>query len=217
MAETDSAAAAAHLTRDILSGALPPSRKLKLRDLSSRYELGATPLREALSRLAARGLVEQEGQRGCRVPPVTRAHLVAITHTRQVIEAEAFRLAMAHGDAAWEDEVSASLEVLRRAALRQQPGEAWLDGYEQRHHRFHRALIAACPFATLRGFCDELYSQKTRYRRFLNSLGDPMDGAIEMHERLAACARAREAERGAAEIQLHIGSTAKNLLELLDG
>lgn len=216
MAETDSETAAFRLTRDILSGALPPSRKLKLRDLSSRYDIGPTPLREALSRLAARGLVEQEGQRGFRVPPVTRAHLLDITHTRQVIEAEAFRLAMLHGDELWEDEVSASLEVLRRSAERQEPTEAWLDGYEQRHHRFHRALIAACPFTTLRAFCDELYSQKTRYRRFLKSLGNPMDGVIEMHERLARCALARDAEAGAAEIQVHIGSTAKSLLALLD-
>lgn len=217
MAETDSDAAAACLTRDILSGALPPSRKLKLRDLSTRYDLGPTPLREALSRLAARGLVEQEGQRGFRVPPVTRSHLLDITHTRQVIEAEAFRLAIEHGDAAWEDEVSASLQVLRRAAERQEPTEAWLDGYEARHHRFHQALIAACPFATLRSFCDELYSQKTRYRRFLKSLGNPMDGGIELHEHLADCALARDAARGATEIQVHIGSTAKALLQLLDG
>ena len=216
LAETDSEAAALCLTRDILSGALAPTLKLKVRDLSSRYDIGHTPLREALSALAARGLVEQHGQRGFRVPPVTRDHLLDITHTRQVIEAEAFRLAIAHGDDAWADEVSASLEVLRRATQRQEPTEAWLDGYEQRHHRFHRSLIAACPFTTLRGFCDELYAQKTRYRRLLRSLGNPLDGVIAMHERLAECALSRDADRGAAEIQVHIGSTAKSLLALLD-
>jgi len=216
VAETDSETAAVYLTRDIISGVLPPSGKLKLRDLSNRYDIGPTPLREALSRLAARGLVEQQGQRGFRVPPVTREHLLDITHTRQVIEAEAFRLAIEHGDQAWEDEISASLQVLRRAGERQEPTEAWLDGYEQRHHRFHRTLIAACPFGTLRGFCDELYAQKTRYRRFLISIANPMDGVMEMHERLAGFALARDAIGGAAEIQVHIGSTAKSLLQLLD-
>ncbi len=216
MAETDSEAAAALLTRDILSGLLPPREKLKVRDLSDRYEIGPTPLREALSRLAARGLVEQEGQRGFRVPAVTRKHLLDITHTRQVIEAEAFRLAIEHGDQAWEDEVTGSLEVLRRAARRQEGTEAWLDAYEQRHHRFHVALIRACPHATLRGYCDELYDQKTRYRRFLRSLNHPMDGVIEMHERLTDCALARDAVRGMAEIRAHIGSTATSLLAILD-
>lgn len=216
MGETESQAAATVITRDILSGALPPNGKLKVRDLSIRYEIGPTPLREALSRLAARGLVEQHGQRGFRVPPVTREHLLDITHTRQVVEAEAFRLAMEHGGRAWEDEVSASLLILRRATQRQEATEAWLDGYEERHHRFHRALIAACPFATLRGFCDELYEQKTRYRRFLRSLGNKLDGVIDMHQRLADCALAHDAAQGAKEIAAHIGSTANSLLAILD-
>ncbi len=216
LAETESQAAAVVLTRDILSGALPPNGKLKVRDLSVRYEIGPTPLREALSRLAARGLVEQQGQRGFRVPPVTREHLLDITRTRQIVEAEAFRLAIEHGGRAWEDDVSASLLILRRASERHEPTEEWLDAYEERHHRFHRALIAACPYATLRGFCDELYEQKTRYRRFLRSLGGPQDGVIAMHQRLADRALARDAAGGMAEIAAHIGTTAHSLLAILD-
>ena len=214
--ETDSEAAAGFLTRDILAGAFAPRHRLKLRELTDRYEIGPTPLREALSRLAARGLVEQEGQRGFRVPPVTRAHLLDITHTRQVIEAEAFRLSMAHGGRAWEDEVSASIEILRRAMMRQEGTDAWLDDYEERHHRFHRALIAACPFPTLLGFCDELYAQKTRYRRFLRSLGNKEDGVLGWHEELASLALSRNEAAGMAAIRNHIGKTATALLELLE-
>ena len=216
MAETVSQTAVAYLTRDILSGVLPPSRKLKVHDLSAHYEIGPTPLREALSQLAARGLVVQQGQRGFHVPPVTREHLLDVTHTRQVIEAEAFRLAIEHGDRAWEDDVSAALLILLRAAERHEPTEAWLDTYEERHHRFHRTLIAACPFATLRRLCDELYAQKTRYRRFLKSLGKPLDDTVAMHRRLAGCALARDAATGMAEIAAHIGSTAASLLSILD-
>ena len=215
MAETDSDAAAAWLTRDILSGVHPPRGKLKVRDLSGRYDIGATPLREALSRLAASGLVEQEGQRGFRVPPVTREHLLDITHTRQVIEAEAFRLAMAHGEAAWEDEIAASMSVLERAARRRQATEAWLDEYEARHHRFHRALIAACPYKTLLAFCDNLYAQTTRYRRVMASLGGVWDQTVPAHQRLADCAHGRDPARGMDMIRDHIGSTARDLLDVI--
>lgn len=215
MGDTNSQAAAALLTRDILSGVLPPGR-LKVHDLSARYDIGPTPLREALSRLAARGLVEQHGQRGFRVPPVTREHLLDITHTRQVVEAEAFRLAIEHGGRAWEDDVSASLMILRRVLERQDATEAWLDEFEVRHHRFHRALVSACPFATLRGFCDELYEQKTRYRRFLRGLGGDVQAIVAMHERLAACALDRDPARGTLEIAAHIGHTAAALLSLID-
>lgn len=213
--DTDSEAAAGLLTRDILAGAFAPLHRLKVRELTDRYEIGPTPLREALSRLAARGLVEQEGQRGFRVPAVTRVHLLDITHTRQVIEAEAFRLSMVHGDRAWEDEVTASIEILRRAMTRQETTDAWLDDYEERHHRFHRALIAACPFPTMLGFCDELYAQKTRYRRFLRSIGNREDGVLGRHEELAALALSRNETAGTAAIRDHIGQTATALLALL--
>ena len=216
MSETASQAAASVLTRDILSGALPPNGKLKVRDLQARYDIGPTPLREALSGLAARGLVEQHGQRGFRVPPVTREHLLDITRTRQVVEAEAFRLAMRHGNRDWEDEVSASLLLLRRALDRQDGTEAGLDAYEARHHRFHRTLIAPCPLPTLLRFCDELYGQKTRYRRFLRSLGGEEDELADMHTRLADCALRRDEAAGAAEIAAHIGSTADTLLRMMD-
>lgn len=216
MSETDSSTAMGYLTRDILTGALPPRCRLKLRELSDRYEIGPTPLREALSRLAARGLVVQEGQRGFHVPPVTREHLLDITHTRQVIEGEAFRLAMVEGGRDWEDEVSASIGILRRAMERQEATEAWLDDYEGRHHRFHRALIAACPHATLRGYCDQLYEHKTRYRRFLRSLGSRSDGMLQAHERLADLALARSLEAGIAALREHIGMTAAGLAQVLD-
>ena len=215
MSETASQAAASVLIRDILSGALPPNGKLKVRDLQARYDIGPTPLREALSGLAARGLVEQHGQRGFRVPPVTRAHLLDITRTRQVVEAEAFRQAMRYGTRDWEDEVSASLLLLRRALARRDGTDAWLDAYEDRHHRFHRTLIAPCPLPTLRRFCDELYGQKTRYRRFLRSLGEADDQVVDMHVRLADLALRRDEAGGAAEIIAHIGSTADTLLRMM--
>ncbi|SDR33990.1 transcriptional regulator, GntR family [Rhizobiales bacterium GAS113] len=218
MVTTASEAAVQRLTQDILSCVLQPDRKLKVRELSDRYAIGATPLREALSQLAARGLVRQEGQKGFRVPPITREQLLDITYTRQVVEGEAFRLAIRHGDVAWEDEIVASFHLLRRSTTAK-PGlsqDEWLDAYEVRHHRFHRALIAACPHTTLRVICDDLYSQKTRYRRFVRSLGHAKDKTlVAMHQRLMELALARDTVRAMREIKTHIGSTAQALLAIL--
>ena len=167
---TATEAATARLREQIVAGALPPEARLRLRDLVPRYGFGATPLREALSRLAAEGFVVFEGQKGFSVPPVTRAHLLDITRSRQFMEPEALRLAMEAGDAAWEDEIVASLSLLGREVERRTADVAWLDIYETKHHRFHRALVAACPLTSLRGFCDELYMQTTRYRRLMKAV-----------------------------------------------
>lgn len=210
-------AAARRLRRDIVAGSLPPEARLRLRDLTAKYGLGATPLREALARLAAEGLVVLEGQKGFSVPPVTRAHLDDITRSRQIAEPEALRLAMAGGDAAWEDGIVAALSLLRHEIGRRDPAsEEWLDRYEARHHRFHGALIAACPLPSLRRFCDDLYVQKTRYRRVLKSAVEDWAGMLRVHEHLAELTLARD-PAAAGELAVHIGRTAEHVLGLLDG
>jgi len=216
LAPSTAAEAAAHrLRQDIVAGGLAPDARLRLRDLIARYGIGATPLREALSRLAAKGFVHFEAQKGFSVPPITRAHLLDITRTRQIIEPEALRLAMEHGDAPWEDEIVASLSLLRREIERRAPTEAWLDAYELKHHRFHRALIAACPLPTLRGYCDELYIQKTRYRRLMKSALPDWSHVVRAHEDLASHILARDIAAATAAIRWHIGTTAEAVLALL--
>src|SRR5437868_3130590 len=60
---------------DIITGALQPGLRLKLRELAERYQAGVNPLREALSRLALSGFVEAEDQRGFRVTGMSEAEL----------------------------------------------------------------------------------------------------------------------------------------------
>jgi GntR family carbon starvation induced transcriptional regulator len=220
---TVSAAALDRLQRDIVDGTLAPSRKLKLRELAESYGIGATPLREALVQLAATGFVHLEGQKGFRVPPTSRAELLDITRSRQIVEAEAFRLAIEHGDAGWEDEIVASFHLLRRSLARDGLGsEAALDAYEERHHRFHRALIAACPLGTLKGFCDGLYIRTTRYRRLLKSSGHVWEGGprqardIAGHEALMEVALARDAAAAMPLLRRHIATTVNAVLTVLD-
>ncbi|SHJ73434.1 DNA-binding transcriptional regulator, GntR family [Roseomonas rosea] len=214
-APTLSEAAARRLRQDIVGGGLPPATRLRLRDLSARYGLGATPLREALARLAAEGFVMLEGQKGFSVPPVTRAHLLDITRSRQVVEPEALRLAMEQGREEWEDGIVASLSLLRHEIGRRDPAsEEWVDAYEARHHRFHRALIAACPLPSLLRFCDDLYLQKTRYRRLMETAHQDWARMLAVHESLAESVLARSAEAPAL-LASHIGVTAELVLALL--
>lgn len=211
---TATEAATVRLREQIVAGALPPEARLRLRELVPRYGFGATPLREALSRLAAEGFVVFEGQKGFSVPPVTRVHLLDITRSRQFVEPEALRLAMAEGGAAWEDEIVACLSLLKRETERHSADDAWLDIYEAKHHRFHRALIAACPLVSLRGFCDDLYMQTTRYRRLMKSVTEDWGRMADVHQRLADAVLAREAV-ALQSLRDHIGTTATRVLAML--
>src|SRR6478752_4145566 len=93
-ATTLSERAATLLEQDILAGRLAPGARLGIVDLVQRYEIGATPLREGLSRLMSRGLIVGIGQRGFRVAEVSREDLADITCTPAAVEKEAVRLAI---------------------------------------------------------------------------------------------------------------------------
>ena len=59
------------IRNDIIYGRLPPGQKLKIDALCKRHEVTLNPIREALNRLSAEGLVVQEDQKGFSVAPIS--------------------------------------------------------------------------------------------------------------------------------------------------
>ena len=94
----------AKIKADVTGGVFAPGQRLRIEDLRQAYGTGASPLREALSRLAAEGIVVSIGQRGFRVPPVSVEELRDITSMRILLETEALRQSIEHGDDEWEAE-----------------------------------------------------------------------------------------------------------------
>ena len=215
---TDSEVAIGLLRRDILSGALEPDSKLKLRILKERYGIGSSPMREALAQLAAQGMVQQLSQKGFRVPPLSAAHLLDITRSRQLVEIEAVKLAIEHGGADWEDEIVTSYHLLERLYHRLRGVERPdVHEFETRHQRFHRALIAACPLPSVKEFCDQLYVQATRYRLLLRRYDFTREVVVAEHRILMRAVLGRDKTEAAKALKAHIGITADVLLaELAD-
>lgn len=212
---TATEAAVRKLKQDIMSGALAPDSQLKMRELKSRYGIGASPMREALAQLAAEGFVHQRAQKGFRVPPVSTEELIDITKTRQIVEAEAVRFAIENATPEWEEEIVASYHVLERAIVLMKSGEKERDYFEERHHRFHRALIGTCPLQSLREFCDDLYIRKTRYRRLLGGYGFTAKEVVAEHRELMEAVLSRKVARAQQVIRAHIAITNDVIAEVL--
>src|SRR5918911_3294911 len=77
----------------ISDGTLPRGGRLHQEDLATELGVSRTPVREALRRLAAEGLVEMHTNRGARVADLDRAAMRAAYEARLVIEPGAARLA----------------------------------------------------------------------------------------------------------------------------
>jgi GntR family carbon starvation induced transcriptional regulator len=204
---TLSGRAARAIEADILTGRLAPEARLGIAETAARYGVGATPLREALSRLAARGLVDAIGNRGFRVTPISRADLADIVLIRQAIEREAVRLAMARGDAEWEAEILAALHKLKRRVTDDPRGFREGDAaFDALHKGFHAALIAACGSRRLIAAQSQLYDESYRYRRLMMASFQQADDFLRNHELLADLVIARSEEATDA-LRKHIAST----------
>ncbi|MDZ7754166.1 MAG: GntR family transcriptional regulator [Gammaproteobacteria bacterium] len=194
------------LRNDIIHGRLEPGSKLRIEALRQQYEVGATPLREALSRLTSEGFVTSEGQRGFRVTEVSMADLMDITNMRITLEGMALAQSMIKGDDAWESNVVAAFHRLTKVELAPEPD---LIDWEARNAEFHLALISACTSSWLRRFYDVLYDQHKRYRNMARLAHNVPRDIHGEHIAIKEAALKRDAKAALAANEQHIRRTAE--------
>ncbi|WP_158818170.1 GntR family transcriptional regulator [Methylocapsa sp. S129] len=198
------------LREAILSGELTPGSKINLEIVRRQFDVSLSPLREALARLIALGLVELQDNRGYSVAPVSLSNLAEITRLRVEFESLALSAAIAAGDLKWESEVMRALHQMNGIA-RDPADPATLRAWEHAHRDFHMILLAGCAMPLLLNFCLMLHNLNDRYRRvFLIARGGDRNVAAE-HSEIAQGAVARDSEYACASLRAHILRTGANL------
>jgi GntR family transcriptional regulator, carbon starvation induced regulator len=199
------------IREDIIAGNLLPDAKLKTRDLRQRYKTGTSPLREALSKLAAEGFTTQTENRGFRVALADLARYDEMVQAKCWIESIALRESIAHGSAQWEHGVVIASYDLEKGILSLEKDKFLYDAkFEVLHKRFHMALIAGCSNHQIESICAQLYDHTTRYR----SLYRPKvtrDTRGDEHKQLSAAALARDANKAVTLLRDHYLLTAELL------
>ncbi|WP_313802670.1 GntR family transcriptional regulator [Sphingobium sp.] len=203
------------LREDLLMCRLTPGQRLSIKDLAAGYEASPGAVREALSRLAAEGLVVAEAQRGFTVARVSADDLVQLTDARILIETTCLREAIAHADLQWE---SGIIELLHRLS-KVEPGDGdvpvtqnWL----ALHAEFHRQLTATCPNPYFRQTAVHLAALAQRYHLLSTRIAEPARRPFEEHRQIADAAIARDADLAAALLARHLRQTMDTVLASLD-
>jgi len=202
------------LQSDILTGKLKPGHKLRLKDLIEQYDTGNSPLREALNRLSANGLVVREENRGFRVPPASTDELTEITRTRCWLEEIALRESIKNGDSEWEERIVLSFHWLARAARSaDEAAKSTSPEWEEHHREFHLALISACNSSILINFCAELHQRSFRYRNLAEVVEYRDRHELEEHEELQQAVLSRDADKAVELLKKHYTVTSEILIE----
>jgi GntR family carbon starvation induced transcriptional regulator len=204
----------AAIRRRILLGELPPGEKLRVETLQRDLSLSSTPVREALNRLTSERLVSFEENRGFRTAPLLASDLRDIIRLRIVVETDALRDAIRHGDDAWEAGiVSANYRLTQYEKRSRVGGEEWT----ALHKAFHLSLLAACTYPRLLAMCDQLFDETERYRRVAVRVGLPKRDVGAEHERMMQAVLQRDPVEAARLVTEHIHGTADRVASSLGG
>ncbi|MEO8888155.1 MAG: GntR family transcriptional regulator [Jatrophihabitantaceae bacterium] len=198
------------LREDILSGAIAAGARLGEAELAERLSVSRTPIREALSRLAAEGLVDLQPNRGARVATWSREELREIFDLRLQLEPFAVRQAVPNVDGAdlvELDRLAVAMERHGRAGRSQDLG-AIVELNRTFHGRFI-ALAANPPLAAaLRG----VTHAAVVHQNFHDYSSDALRRSLAHHAELVAAARAGDPDWAEAIMRAHLFNARATML-----
>jgi DNA-binding GntR family transcriptional regulator len=200
------------LRKDLLNGRLAPGERLRLLELSARFEVSQSVTREALARLAEKGLVIASPQRGFRVRDLSVEDIEALTEARVAVELVTFQFAIERGDIHWETSVLATHHVLEKTPVALDDGQ-FNEDWPERHQAFHRALLSGCGNPHLEAVSSELRDSAELYRRWYWAMTDDSDRDLATeHRLLKELALARETNSADALLRTHIERAPSKLI-----
>lgn len=194
------------LKADILSCRLQPGEKLHIGNLAQAYDVSLAAVREALSRLAASGLVVAEDQRGFHVSPASIRDLDDVTETRIEIECLALRRSILRGGADWAEAIQSAWANMSGV----RPG---MESWPHLHNQFHASLVGACGLEWLMRFRSVLFEQSERYRSLSRQPKAPARDLETEHRQIMEATLARDAAAAAALLAKHFGRTRDLVLQ----
>lgn len=194
-------AVADRLSDAILDGRLAPGQRLVEADLTRSLGVSRGPVREALRRLAAEGMLDLVPNRGALVRRLTACEAIELFEIRTELEAFAARRAAGNlADACLREHFERAIAPIWDEAPRHST-----TGYIAENQRFHGAILAAAGNAQLVALNRRL-QLSLLMAQIGNALGAALIAAsLAEHRAIAASLRAGDAAAAERAVRDHLG------------
>lgn len=198
------------LRQAILNGAFAPGEELRQEVLAAQYSVSRVPLREALSRLQAEGMIVLRPRRGFAVTSLDLMEIVEVFELRMVVEQHAMEVAARTRSEADVREVGELLEQMESMDPSEEDYQAaWLDINRQ----FHNRLIASAGRERVAATVINLRDATEPYVRVEVNVTGHVDDASDEHRALFNAFKARDSIRAGELAREHCLGTMKRLVE----
>lgn len=194
-----------NLRRRLMSGAFLPGERLREEHIANELSVSRTPVRSAIERLVADGLVKREDRRGAVVLGWVDRDINEAFELRMLLEPYAAKAAAERATAAQIDH----LEQINQKMLDAICSDA-ADKVAQVQHcnnLFHHAMLDAAQSSRLRSMVENLLDMPIIIGSFYFYTHDDMLRSVEHHRQIIAALRARDPAFAEIAVRFHLTAT----------
>jgi DNA-binding GntR family transcriptional regulator len=172
--------------------------RLDERDLSQRFGVSRTPLREALAQLDQEGLVKIVARRGIFIVRKTKAEILEMITVWAALESMAARLATKEASDTELSKLHDLVDTFSADEVARQMGE-----YSDANIRFHQAIINLGKCQLIGDLTDKLFFHVRAIRQRTIFEQDRAKRSIVDHKEIVAALEARDTERAERLVREH--------------
>lgn len=198
---------AKHLREAIIGGHFAEDEPIRQDDIARLFNVSKIPVREALKRLEAEGLVQFQRNKGAVVTKISEPELAQIFEVRVLLEVQAIRLAVPNmTEATFARAESICAEFI---------DENNIGRWAELNWALHACLYEPAQRPFLLNLIRSIHDKVERYLRMQMSLSEGKERADHEHREILAACRAGDADKAAELIEQHIIGVCRTLYEHL--
>ncbi|MBT8154092.1 GntR family transcriptional regulator [Epibacterium ulvae] len=198
------------LRERILSGELAEGAPIRQETLAAEYDVSRMPIREALKRLDAEGLVQLTTNKGATVTQHSLRDIGEIFDLRALIEVELFRIAIPNMTP---QHIEDCAQTLTRMEASYYAGDVATWG--ALNSEYHAALYAPAQRSLSQDVLQPLNQKSDRYVRMQLSVTKDIARAKDEHRELLALATQKDVEAACALLRKHIHHAKEDILQFI--
>ena len=195
------------LKEKILNENLAPGQWLVERDISEKFEISRTPVRELLRDLVSDGLISMEPSKGYYVRKLSVEEVIEIFQAREAIEGAAARLSCLRGDASFFNRVAKLKVQFEKLDITSDSVSGVIKGTE-----LHFAIINAANNSILSEFYQKLNNLNGLIRNLTKKSIKIETQSREAHLNISKAILDKNPEKSEQYMRQHLSSTCKLLV-----
>ena len=196
----------------ITYGGLKPGERLVEKRLCEMFNVGRTPLREALRQLEIEGYLEFIHNKGVTITKISIENMEDIYNILAVLEGYATEVATTYLSSGDIKKIG-SIQNDQKRAWAAKDYKKWLE----KNADFHEYVVTASKNRFLKTIINNLRQRVYRYRLISITIPGSIEEYIQAHEDIIRAISKKESKRAGKAMQKHVVCAAKKMVDFLKG